>query len=120
LASVVGRHGFTMGRTVVLERQALRRVIEVRSSDEMAFGVVKRNLHLRPGQTFKDEEHAKPCLHRALGGRLGEVDSAPKADVPREPLVRLKPGYEVGDFEKPLVQRGVEHCDPFNQWEATS
>src|SRR5438094_9367322 len=109
-----------MDGTVVLEREALRWVIQVRPPNEMAFAVVKRNLHLRPGQTFKDEEHAKPCLHRALGGRLGEVDSAPQADVPREPLVRLKPGYEVAHFEKPLMQRGVEHCDPFNQWETTS
>jgi hypothetical protein len=119
LAAVVGRHGFTMGRTVVLESQALRWVVQVRSSDEMAFGVVKRNLDLGSGQAGQDEEEAKSCLHRALGGWLGQFDSAPKVDVPREPLVHLKPGFEVAHFEKPLMQRGVEHCDPFNQWETT-
>src|SRR5437899_12895511 len=108
-----------MARTVVLERQAMRWVEQVRPPNEMALVVVKRNLHLRPGQTFKDEEHAKPCLHRALGGRLGEVDSTSKPEVPREPLVRLKPGFEVAHFEKPLMQRGVEQCDRFYQWETT-
>ena len=62
-----------MDRTVVLERQALPRVVEVRPPDEAAFVVLKRNLDLGSGQARKDEEQAKPCLHRALGGRLGEL-----------------------------------------------
>ena len=109
-----------MDGTVVLESQALFRVVQVRSSDEMALVVVEGDLDLGSGQTGEDEEQAKPCLHRALSSRLGQFDSAPKAHVPGEPLVRLKPGYEVAHFEKPLMQRGVEHCDPFNQWESTS
>jgi hypothetical protein len=119
LAAVVGHHGFTMDGTVVLEREALRRVIQVRSSDEIAFVVVKWNLDLGLGEAGENEDEAKSCLHRALGGGLGQFDSAPKVDVPREPLVHLKPGFEVAHFEKPLMQRGVEHCDPFNQWETT-
>ena len=90
------------------------------SMSGMMKDVVKRNLDLGSGEAGENEKQPKSCLHRALGGRLGEVDSAPKAHVPGEPLVRVKPGYEVAHFEKPLMQRGVEHCDPFNQWETTS
>jgi len=46
---MVGSHAFAMDRTVVLERQALRWVIQVWPPDEMAFVVVKRNLGLWPG-----------------------------------------------------------------------
>ena len=65
-----------MGRTVVLERQALRRVVQVRSSDEMAFVAVQRHLDLWSGQSGKDEEQAKTRFHWALDERFGEVHRA--------------------------------------------
>ena len=96
------------------------RVVQVRSSDEMALVVVEGDLDLGSGQTGENEEQAKPCFHRALSSRLGQFESAPKADVPREPLVHLKPGDEVAHFEKPLMQRSVERGDCFHQWETST
>jgi len=65
-----------MDGTVVLESQALFRVVQVRSSDETAFVVVKWNLDLGSGEAGENEEQAKSCLHRALSSRLGKRQRA--------------------------------------------
>ncbi len=57
-------------------RQAWARVVQVRTPDKAASAILKGNLDLGSGQARQDEEQAKPCLHRALGCRLGEVQRA--------------------------------------------
>src|SRR6266550_1277011 len=78
LAAIISRQAFAMSRAVVLDRQALRRVIEVRPANESTTVVVKRNLGLWSGQPGQDQKEAQLRFYDTLGGRLGQLDSPPK------------------------------------------
>src|SRR3989475_5620105 len=101
LAAIIGRQALAMSRAVVLDRQPLWRVIEVRPANESATVVVKRNLGLWPGQPGQDQKQAQLRFHDTLSGRLGQLDCPPQTRRAPEPLVRIQPLLEMASLEKP-------------------
>ena len=70
LPPVVLGEGCAMRSTVVLQHEALSRVVEISPPQKPPVFVVKRHLNFRPRQPAKDEQHPKPAFHRRLGGGL--------------------------------------------------
>src|SRR2546421_7408060 len=91
LPAIIGRQAFAMSRAVVLDRQPLWRVIEVRPANESATVVVKRNLGLWPGQPRPDQKQAQLRFHYTLSGRLRQLACPPQTRRAPEPPLRSKP-----------------------------
>ena len=91
-----------MCRPVVLDRQSLTRVIEIRPRHELS-SVVQRNLGLWSWQLGKDKQQPEPGFHNALGGRFGQLDGLPEPGCAWEPPVRFEPRFELARLQHALV-----------------
>ena len=60
LSPIIGCHAVAMCRPVVLNHQALVRIVEVRPGDEDSMLVAKRDLRARPRQPREDKQEAQP------------------------------------------------------------
>jgi len=115
LAAVVFHHSIAMVAAVVFDRQALTRIKQVGTTQEVASIVTNVNLNLWLRKAGHHEHHPQASLHGGLGLRLGQVDNPPQARdafgsrMVCHVITKLVHGHQ------PCMKEKVNCYDSFNQ-----